>query len=84
MTRRESFTFAGFVVLAALLVANLLSPGKPHAFGLPEAGGPAVAVSAAGDSAWVVVGTKVYYVTLKARGEISSRTITVIDDEELK
>ncbi len=84
MTRGQSLTFAGFVTLAALLLANLLSPSRPHAFGLPEAGGPAVAVSAAGDSAWVVVGTKVYYVTLKTRGEITNRTITVIDDEELK
>jgi hypothetical protein len=83
MSRRELLYLVGFVVLAGLLLANLMKPGVPAAFDLPEGGGPNVAISAAGDSAWAIVGNKVYFVTLKTRGETPNRTITVIDDENL-
>jgi len=43
-----------------------------------------VAISAAGESAWAIVGNRIYYVSLKSRGELTNRTITVIDDEDLK
>jgi len=83
MSRRDAFYLLGFVVLAGLLLANLLKPGVPQAFSLPEGGGPNVAISASGDSAWAIVGNRVYFVTLKPRGEVPNRTISVIDNEDL-
>lgn len=84
MTRREWIYLGGFLALGALLLANLLRPESPQAFTLPEPAGPPVAIAAAGDSAWAIVGNRVYYVSLKSRGELANRTITVIDDEDLK
>ncbi|MHB8765446.1 MAG: hypothetical protein ACYDA8_14090 [Deferrisomatales bacterium] len=84
MCRRDLVYLAGLTVVAALLLANLLRPGVPEAFTLPDSPAPPVAIAAAGDSAWAIVGQKVYYVTLKTRGEVQNRTITVIDDEELR
>jgi hypothetical protein len=87
MTRKELTLSAALVVIGALLFANLLRPSAPRAFTLPEApgsSGPNVAISADEDSAWVVVGNKVYYVSLRSRGEVENRTITVIDDELLR
>ena len=87
MTRKDLVYFAGLVVVGALLFANLLKPSQPQAFTLPDPPanpGPSVAISAYQDSAWVVVGNKVYYVSLKSRGEVENRTINVIDDEQLR
>ena len=83
MARKELLYLVGFLVLAGLLLANLFKPEAPRAFDLPETAGPCVAISAAGDSAWAIVGNKVYFVTLKTRGEIPNRTISVIDDQDL-
>jgi hypothetical protein len=82
--RKDLWYLAGFVLVAALLLANLLRPGAPHAFSLPEPPGPPVSISAAGDSAWAVVGNKVYFVTLRSRAELPSRTITVVGVQELR
>lgn len=82
--RRDLWYLAGFVLLATLLLANLLRPGTPQAFSLPEPSGPQVSISAAGDSAWAIVGNKVYFVTLRSRADVPSRTITVIGDQELR
>lgn len=82
--RKDLWYVAGFVLLAALLLANMLRPGAPHAFSLPDPSGPPVSISAAGDSAWAIVGNKVYFLTLRSRGELPSRTITVIGDQELR
>ncbi|MDF1552306.1 MAG: hypothetical protein P1P84_04545 [Deferrisomatales bacterium] len=87
MTRKDLAYFAALVVVGALLFANLLKPSQPLAFTLPEApvgAGPGVAISGDQDSAWVVVGNTVYYVSLKSRGEVEKRTINVIDDEVLR
>jgi hypothetical protein len=84
MKRHELVYLGGIVALGALLLANLLKPGTPQAFSLPEPQGPPVAISAAGESAWAIVGNRIYYVSLKSRGELTNRTITVIDDEDLK
>ena len=87
MTRKDFAYCTALAVIGALLFANLLRPAQPQAFTLPAAPaapGPSVAISADKDSAWVVVGNKVYYVSLKSRAEVTSRTITVIDDEELR
>lgn len=87
MTRKDFAYGAALVVIGALLFANLLRPVEPQAFTLPAAPaapGPGVAISADQDSAWVVVGNKVYYLSLKSRAEVTSRTISVIDDEELR
>ncbi|MBE0616507.1 MAG: hypothetical protein IH608_01085 [Proteobacteria bacterium] len=84
MNRKDLVYLAGFVVLATLLLGNLFKPDAPQAFTLPEAVGPAVAISSSGDSAWAIVGNRVYFVSLKNRGEIPNKTITVIDDEELR
>ncbi len=87
MTRKDLAYFAALVVVGSLLFANLLKPSQPLAFTLPEApagAGPSVAISADQDSAWVVVGNKVYYVSLKSRAAVENRTITVIDDELLR
>lgn len=83
MKRKDLLYLVSFVVLAALLLANLLRPGQPQAFTLPEGAGPGVAISAAGDSAWAIVGNKVYFLTLRPRGEVPNRIINLIDDEEL-
>ena len=87
MTRKDLFYLSVLVLVGALLFANLLKPSQPQAFTLPEAptgAGPSVAISADQDSAWVVLGNKVYYVSLKSRAEVEKRTITVIDDELLR
>ena len=72
MTRKDVFYIVGMVVLAALLLANLLKPGQPQAFDLPDSKGPDVAISSAGDSAWAIVGNKVYFVSLSAPNQASS------------
>lgn len=84
MSRRDIIYTVGLVLVAALLLANLFRPGQPQAYDLPEAPGPDVAISAAGDSAWAIVGNKVYFVSLKTRGELPDRIINVIDGKELK
>jgi len=70
-------------VIAALLLANLLRPGSPAAYNLPETPIP-VSISASGDSAWAIVGNRVYFVTLKSPGDIPRRIISQIDAQELK
>jgi hypothetical protein len=84
MNRKDVLYIAGLVLVAALLLANLLRPGQPQAFSLPESPGPEVAISSAGDSAWAIVGNKVYFVSLKTRSELPDRIINVIDDQVLK
>ena len=84
MTRKDVFYIVGMVVLAALLLANLLKPGQPQAFDLPDSGGPDVAISSAGDSAWAIVGNRVYFVSLKTRSELDDRIIRIIKTKDLK
>jgi hypothetical protein len=87
MTRKDLVFFSALIVVGALLFANLFRPSPIQAYTLPDApenAGPNVAISADKDSAWVVVGNKVYYVSLKSRSAVENRTITVIDDEVLR
>ena len=84
MLRRDVLYISAFVVVAALLLANLLRPTQPQAFTLPEPAGQTVSISAAGDSAWVIIGNKVYFLSLKTRGELSDRIIRVIDHQQLQ
>jgi len=84
MLRRDVIYISVLVVVAALLLANLLRPAQPQAFNLPEPAGRNVSISAAGDSAWVIVGNRVYFLSLKTRGELSDRVIRVIDDQQLE
>ena len=83
MNRRDVFFAVGMVLIGVLLVASLLRPSSPAAFELPATGIPA-SISAAGDSAWVLMGNKVYYLTLRPRGEVSNRIISQIDVQELR
>ncbi len=82
MTRRDLVYLVGMVLVAALLLANLIRPTQPEAYALPETG-PAVAISAAGDSAWAIVGNRVYFVSLKTRSELQDTTIRVIQAKDL-
>ncbi|GAB4266529.1 MAG: hypothetical protein Kow0092_19490 [Deferrisomatales bacterium] len=84
MSRKDLLYLTGMVVIAALLLANLFRPGQPQAFTLPESSGPDVAISASGDSAWAIVGNKVYFLSLKSRSQLPERIIYVINSEELK
>jgi len=84
MSRKEFLFGVGMGAVGALLLANLLRPEAPIAYTLPEPAGPPVSISAAGDSAWAIVGNRVYYLSLKSRGELKNRIIYLIDDEELK
>jgi hypothetical protein len=84
MGRKDVFYIAGLVIVAVLLLANLFRPGQPEAFTLPDVPGPEVAISAAGDSAWAIVGNRVYFVSLKTRSELPNRTINVINSKDLK
>ena len=84
MSRKEWFFAAGMAVLALLLLANLLRPGTPVAYTLPGPAGPPVAISATGDSAWAIVGNRVYFLSLRSRSELKNRIIYLIDDQELK
>ena len=83
MTRRDLALSVAAAVLAALLLANLLRPVAPQAYDLPPQG-PPVALSSSGDAAWALIGNRIYYVSLRQRGEVTSRTITQIDALELK
>lgn len=84
MNRKDLFYAVGFFLLACLLLANLFRPEPLNAFNLPENPGQPVSISANGDSAWALVGNKVYFLSLKTRSELSNRIISMIDDEELK
>jgi len=84
MNRKDLFYLAGLVVVSVLLLANLLRPTSPAAFDLPASVGAPVAISAAGDSAWAMIGNKVYFLTLKNRSELPNRMINQIDAQELK
>jgi hypothetical protein len=84
MNRKDLFYTLSLVVIAALLLANLLRPTAPAAFDLPATAGQPVAISAAGDSAWALVGNRVFFVSLRPRGDISNRIINQIDAQELK
>ncbi len=83
MTRKEIAFTLGMVVLAALLLANLLRPGTPSAYTLPEPHTP-VAISAAGDSAWAIIGNKVYFLSLRTAAELPNRTVYQIDSKEIR
>lgn len=87
MGRREVVFVLGVVVVSALLIANLLKPDTPHAYEMTakEAGQP-LAISASGDSAWAIVGNKVYYLSLRSRSEFPAgqRTINVIDSKAME
>ena len=80
MDRKDIFYIVGMVVVAVLLIANLFKPTAPHAAESQKDSAP-VAISAAGDSAWAIVGNKVYYMTLRNRSDMPSgqRSINVID-----
>lgn len=83
MTRKDLLYLTGMVVIAALLLANLLRPGQPQAFDMPS-GAPGVAISSSGDSAWAMVGSTVYFVSLKTRSELDDRIIRVIKAKDLE
>lgn len=84
MGKKDMVYLAGTALIAVLLAANLLKPTAPLA-AAPDERVP-VAISAAGDSAWAVVGNRVYYVSLRARNDFPSdnRTIKVIDAKNLE
>lgn len=85
MNRKDFLYATGFVLISVLLAANLFRPEPLGAFNLPaNAGGQQTAISASGDSAWVIIGNKVYFLSLKNRSELSDRVIYMIDDQELK
>jgi hypothetical protein len=88
MNRKDTLFFVIMLTVALLLAANLFRPTAPHAYETDEAS-EVVAVSIASsseESAWVVMGNKVYYVSLKQRSQIPSgqRTINVIDSQNLE
>lgn len=87
MGRKEMVFVLGVLVVSALLIANLLKPTAPHAYEMTakEAGQP-LAISAAGDSAWAIVGNKVYYLSIRSRSEFPAgqRTINVIDAKAIE
>lgn len=87
MTRKDLFYFGGLIIIGALLFANLLRPTQPQAYTLPDpppGPGPAVAVAGNSESAWVVIGNKVFFVSRRSRADIDQRVIYVIDEEELR
>lgn len=84
MNRKDFLYAIGFLLLSALLAANLFRPEPLGAFNLPASAGQQTAISASGDSAWAIVGNKVYFLSLKNRSELPDRVIYMIDDEELK
>lgn len=89
MTRKDKVFLFGMMVVAALLVANLLKPTAPNA---AETAGEAAYypvpthISAAGDSAWAMVGNKVYYLSIRPRSDfpVTMRTINTIDSKVLE
>ena len=85
--RRDLCYFLGMLLVSALLVANLFKPTAPYAYDV--SGGPesvAVDIAATQDSAWVVAGNRVYYISLKERSQIpvKQRTINIIDATTLE
>ena len=87
MNRKDTFFFVIMLTVALLLAANLFKPTAPHAYETGEGAEPIpVSIAATEDSAWVVVGNTVYYVSLKQRSQIPSgqRTINVIDSRTLQ
>ena len=87
MNRKDTFFFVIMLTVALLLAANLFRPTAPYAYeagDAPEA--VPVSISASEDSAWIVSGNNVYYVSLKQRSQIPSgqRTINVIDSQALE
>lgn len=87
MKRSELLYLGGVVLVAALLIANLFKPTAPHAYDLQSGGGEMpVQISASGDSAWAIIGTKVYYLSLRSRAELPAgqRSINVIDSRSLE
>lgn len=87
MTRKDIAYFTGIILIAALLIANLIRPTAPYAYEIPESRSlPPVMISGTGDSAWAVVGDKIYYLSLRARSELPTgqRTINVIDTRVLE
>lgn len=84
MTRRDLLLTAGLLTVGALLLANLLRPVGLAAYELPVPTGAPVSISSAGDSAWALVGNKVFYLTLRPRGDVTNRTINLIDSQDLK
>ena len=87
MDRKDMLYLMGLVVVAGLLLANLFRPAVPYAYDLgPGETAAPVAISAAGDSAWAIIGTKVYYVTLRQRSELPAgrRSITTITSKSLE
>lgn len=84
MTRRDLLLTAGLLTVGALLLANLLRPVGIAAYDLPAPAGAPVAISSAGDSAWALVGNKVFYLSLRPRGDITNRTINLVDAQELR
>jgi hypothetical protein len=87
MDRKDTLFFVIMLTVALLLAANLFRPSAPHAYETGELGEavPVSIAASAEDSAWVVMGNRVYYVSLKQRSQIPSgqRTINVIDSQDL-
>ncbi len=84
MRANRIWIVGGLLLFAGLALGGLLGPAAPRAYELPRPPAPPVAISAAGDSAWAIVGNRVYYVTLRNRSEVTGRTIFVIGSKELK
>lgn len=84
MTRANLWFTAALLLVGGLLLVDLLRPASPVAFDLPAGAGTPVAISASGDSAWAIVGNRVYYLTLRPRGEVPNRSISQIDAQELR
>jgi len=82
MNRKDLLFALGMVVVAGLLLANLLKPSAPYAYEAPQTRVDIpVHISAAGDSAWAIIGNRVYFLSLRSRTELPSgqRSINVID-----
>ena len=86
MNKRDVALFTGMLAIGALLLANLLKPEPLQA----REGGAApelpVHISAAGDSAWAIVGNRVYYVSMRPKTDFPAnmRSINVIDSKNLE
>ncbi len=87
MSKKDFVYLAGIFVVSALLILNLFKPTAPHAYTLPQGSGSSVPVdiSASGDSAWAIIGDKVYYLSMRSRSELPSgqTRINVIDSKNL-
>lgn len=89
MTRKDAVLFAGLFTVIALLLANLLRPTPLQAFEPTQSGAEGstpIAISGNGESAWALVGNKVYFISMRNRSELPAgqRNINVIDSKNLE